>query len=78
MPKAEAAGRTVEEMRAIILRNIAMRSGITEQEIADLALYLCSDSGRHISGQLLGVDGAFDTYLGMDNLDDPPPGTGDA
>ena len=74
--KAEAAGRTVEEMRAIILRNIAMRSGITEQEIADLALYLCSDSGRHISGQLLGVDGAFDTYLGMDNLDDPPAVTG--
>ena len=55
-----------------------MRSGIAEQEIADLALYLCSDSGRHISGQLLGVDGMFDTYMGMDNLDDPPPTTGAA
>ena len=76
--KAEAAGRTVEEMQGIILRNIAMRSGIAEQEIADLALYLCSDSGRHISGQLLGVDGMFDTYMGMDNLDDPPPSAGAA
>ena len=76
--KAEAAGRTVEEMQAAILSNIAMRTGIQEQEIADLALYLCSDSGRHISGQLLGVDGAFDTYMGMDNLDDPPPGAGNA
>ena len=44
--KAEAAGRTVEEMQAAILGNIAMRTGIEEQEIADLALYLCSDSGR--------------------------------
>ena len=76
--KAEAAGRTVAEMEAAILGNIAMRTGIEEQEIADLALYLCSDSGRHISGQLLGVDGAFDTYTGMDNLDDPPPGAGGA
>ena len=74
--KAEAAGRTVEEMEATILRNIAMRTGIAEQEIADLALYLCSESGRHISGQLLGVDGAFETYAGMDNLDDPPAGAG--
>ena len=72
--KAEAAGRRVEEMEAIILGNIAMRTGIAEQEIADLALYLCSDSGRHISGQLLGVDGAFESYIGMDNLDDPPAG----
>ena len=76
--KAEAAGRTAGEMEATILGNIAMRTGIAEQEIADLALYLCSESGRHISGQLLGVDGAFDTYLGMDNLDDPPPGAGGA
>ena len=76
--KAEAAGRTVAEMQATILNNIAMRTGIEEREIADLALYLCSDSGRHISGQLLGVDGAFDTYMGMDNLDDPPPGAGSA
>jgi NAD(P)-dependent dehydrogenase (short-subunit alcohol dehydrogenase family) len=68
--KAEAAGRTVEETEATILSNISMRTGITEQEIADLALCLCSDSGRHISGQLLGIDGSFETYLGMDNLDD--------
>ena len=74
--KAEAAGRTVDEMEAIILGNIAMRTGIAEQEIADLALYLCSEHGRHISGQLLGVDAGFDTYVGMDRLDSPPPGAG--
>ncbi len=68
--KAAAAGRTVAEMEAAILGNIAMRTGITEQEVADLALYLCSESGRHISGQLLGVDGGFETYVGMDELDD--------
>ena len=74
--KAEAAGRTVDEVEAIILGNIAMRTGIAEQEVADLALYLCSASGRHISGQLLGVDAGFDTYVGIDRLDGPAPAAG--
>ena len=69
--KAEAAGRTVEEMKAAVLGNIAMRTGVSEQEIADLALYLCSEAGRHISGQLLGIDAGFETYMGMDDLDGP-------
>ena len=72
--KAEAAGRTVAETEAAILGNIAMRTGITEQEVADLALYLCSEPGRHVSGQLLGIDGGFETYVGMDALDDVPVG----
>ncbi len=68
--KAEAAGRSVEETQAQILANIAMRTGITEQEIAELALYLCAPSGRHVSGQLIGIDGGFDTYAGLDRLDE--------
>lgn len=67
--KAEAAGRTVAEMKAAVLGNIAMRTGVTEREIADLALYLCSEAGRHISGQLLGIDAGFETYMGMDDLE---------
>lgn len=67
--KAEAAGRTVAEMKAAVLGNIAMRTGVTEREIAALALYLCSEAGRHVSGQLLGIDAGFETYMGMDDLD---------
>ncbi|MDP6589128.1 MAG: SDR family oxidoreductase [Alphaproteobacteria bacterium] len=67
--KAEASGRTVDEIKAIILSRISMRSGIEEQEIADLVLYLCSHQGRHISGQAISIDANLETYAGMDKLD---------
>ena len=31
------------------------------EEIADLIVFLCSDYGRHISGQIIGVDGNTET-----------------
>ncbi len=67
--KAKASGRTVDEIKAIILSRISMRSGIEEQEIADLVLYLCSHQGRHISGQAISIDANLETYAGMDKLD---------
>lgn len=68
--KAEASGRTLEETQNIILSRISMRTGVEEQEIADLVVYLCSHQGRHISGQHINVDGNLETYAGLDNLDD--------
>ena len=68
--KAEAAGMTYDEMQKIILKRISMRTGITEQEVAELAVYLCSEQGRHISAQNISLDGNLETYSGMDNLDE--------
>ena len=67
--KADASGRSFEEAQAVILSRISMRTGIEEQEIADLVLYLCSPQGRHISGQAINVDGNLETYAGLDKLD---------
>ncbi len=67
--KADASGQSLEEMQAIILSRISMRTGIEEQEIADLVLYLCSPQGRHISGQAINIDANLETYAGMDKLD---------
>ena len=67
--KADASGRSLEEVRAIILSRISMRTGIEEQEIAELVVYLCSHQGRHISGQAINIDANLETYAGLDKLD---------
>lgn len=67
--KADASGCSLEEMQEIVLGRISMRTGVEEQEIADLVLYLCSHQGRHISGQAINIDANLETYAGMDKLD---------
>ncbi len=67
--KADASGRSFEELQDIVLSRISMRTGVEEQEIADLVLYLCSYQGRHISGQAINIDANLETYAGLDKLD---------
>ena len=55
--KAEAQGVSVEEMRAEYTRTASMRRLIPPEDIANMILYLCSDAGRLVSGQVIGVDG---------------------
>lgn len=54
---AEQSGRSVAEVEAEQLQFISMRTKIQPAEIADMVLFLCSDAARHVSGQLIGVDG---------------------
>ena len=67
--KADASGRSLEELESIAIKRISMRTAIEEQEVADLIVYLCSHQGRHISGQAISVDGNLETYSGFDKLD---------
>ncbi len=39
----------------------SMQCYVDPEEIADLIVYLCSDYARHISGQIIGVDGNTET-----------------
>ena len=55
--KAKALNLSVAEMKTKAMQYIAMGTTISPREIAELMLYLSSDAGRHISGQLLGIDG---------------------
>jgi len=66
--KAKASGRSEDEIQALLLNNISMRTSIEEQEVADLVLYLCSYQGRHISGQAISIDANLETYSGLDKL----------
>lgn len=55
--KAEALGLPVEDYVRREMEFISLRTMIEPEEIAWMALFLCSDLGRHISGQHIGVCG---------------------
>lgn len=57
---AEQSGRSVEEVLAQELQFVSMRSMVRMEEVARLALYLCSTDAVHITGQLLAVDGGHE------------------
>lgn len=57
--EAEAESRRVapERVREGYLRQVSMRTFVSPEDVAAVALFLCSDAGSRISGQALGVDG---------------------
>jgi NAD(P)-dependent dehydrogenase (short-subunit alcohol dehydrogenase family) len=58
---AEALGRSVEEVRAKYVEGNSMRTVIQPEEIANLARFLCAETGTHITGQALSIDGHTET-----------------
>ncbi|KRS15802.1 3-ketoacyl-ACP reductase [Roseovarius indicus] len=55
--KAEATGQSVRDIEAEETAAMSLGRMIEPDEIADLVVYVASDSGRSISGQSLGVCG---------------------
>lgn len=56
---AAASGRTPEEVRAQALADNALDRFGKSEEIADMALFLCSGRARYIQGSAIAVDGGF-------------------
>ena len=55
--KSQAEGVPFREKEAELLKNVSLRRYVTQHDIANMALYLCSPFGATISGQALSVDG---------------------
>jgi NAD(P)-dependent dehydrogenase (short-subunit alcohol dehydrogenase family) len=55
--KAEALGVSFEAMRQEYVEKASMKRLISPQDVANMVLYLCSEAGRLVSGQVIGVDG---------------------
>ena len=53
--KAKALGISFEEQRKISLERVSMHKMVSPQDIADMALYLASDLGKHVTGQAISV-----------------------
>lgn len=55
--RAQATGVAVEELRAAALTKSGIRRFGEVEDIAALALFLCSEGARHIQGTAIAVDG---------------------
>jgi NAD(P)-dependent dehydrogenase (short-subunit alcohol dehydrogenase family) len=60
--RAAAAGVTAGQMREQYLSKISLRRMVSADDVAALALFLCSPAARNISGQAVSVDGNLE-YL---------------
>lgn len=55
--RAAALGKGVEAMREEYLRKISLRRMVTADDVAAMALYLCSPAACNVTGQAISVDG---------------------
>lgn len=55
--KAKALGITNDAMRERLLESVSLRTFVSAQDIANMALFLATDAGKHITGQALSVCG---------------------
>jgi len=55
--RAQALGVTSEAMREDYLRKISLRRMVTIDDVAAMALFLCSAGARNVTGQAISVDG---------------------
>ena len=53
--KAKALGITFEEQKQRSLEKVSMQTMVSPQDIANMALYLASDLGVHVTGQAISV-----------------------
>ena len=58
---AETDALDPEDVRRMYAIGTSMQCYVDPEEIADLITFLCSDYGRHISGQIVAVDGNTET-----------------
>jgi len=66
MERVIAAHAATDGLESDVVRHMyaigtSMQCYVDPEEIADLIVFLCSDYGRHISGQIIGVDGNTET-----------------
>jgi NAD(P)-dependent dehydrogenase (short-subunit alcohol dehydrogenase family) len=58
--KAKALGISFEEQKRRSLDKVSMRTMVSPQDIANMALYLASAAGRHVTGQAISVCGGLE------------------
>jgi NAD(P)-dependent dehydrogenase (short-subunit alcohol dehydrogenase family) len=61
--KAQAAGISENEMTERTVATTSLKCFVTQQDIANMALYLASPFGATISGQAISVDGDMQTTM---------------
>jgi NAD(P)-dependent dehydrogenase (short-subunit alcohol dehydrogenase family) len=58
--RAKTRGITYEEMEAIALKAVSLKTMVDPEEIAELVKFLCAPTGRAITGQVLSICGGLE------------------
>lgn len=61
--EAKASGKTEDEVRAQYVKGVSLRSWVSADDLADMAMFLASPAASKISGQVLAVDGHTETLV---------------
>jgi NAD(P)-dependent dehydrogenase (short-subunit alcohol dehydrogenase family) len=61
--RARASGTSFDEQKRSLLDTTSLRTFVTAQDVANMALFLATDAGKHISGQALSVCGDLQVYV---------------
>ncbi|MET1416036.1 SDR family oxidoreductase [Roseibium sp. HPY-6] len=59
--EAVARGISEEEVRALYVEGVSLKTWVSAEDVANMVHFLASDAGRRISGQALAVDGHTET-----------------
>jgi NAD(P)-dependent dehydrogenase (short-subunit alcohol dehydrogenase family) len=59
--EAAAQGRSEDEIRALYVKGVSLRSWVDAEDVANMVHYLASPAGAKISGQTLCIDGHTET-----------------
>ncbi len=65
---AEASSKSITEqqVRDKYTQSCSLRTFIDAQDIADMAVFLASDSASRVTGQVMNVDGHLENFSGLD------------
>ena len=55
--RAESEGVPYEEVRDRVMNNVSMKRMVSAGDVAEMAVFLCSEAGKNISGQSISVCG---------------------
>jgi NAD(P)-dependent dehydrogenase (short-subunit alcohol dehydrogenase family) len=66
--EAREKGVSEQEIRKSYTSSCSMRTFISGQDIADMAIFLASDSASKVTGQIMNVDGHMENFAGLDDL----------
>ncbi|EAQ26262.1 SDR family oxidoreductase [Roseovarius sp. 217] len=61
--EARASGRSEDEVRTLYARGTSLRTWVTADDLADMALFLASPAANKITGQILAVDGHTESMV---------------
>ncbi|WP_417725859.1 SDR family oxidoreductase [Roseovarius sp.] len=61
--EARASGRTEDEVRTLYARGTSLRTWVTADDLADMALFLASPAASKVTGQILAVDGHTESMV---------------